>query len=189
MEEQTGAIFAGLVRDPQGRKVLQEEGAIEALAELLEGGATPKTREYAVSALLGLAVNSKACLAAIDEEGIYTSIDVLTRNGSAKTQAKVRRKPYSSLLCCTALLCTVRTPGLFHNCGCFREVQPQITVRALCLLLGWLVGYYLSCPGLCVPTAHVPSSAISHALFCCSHAGICITGLAETIRQLMCNWA
>lgn len=90
LEEQTAAIFAALVRDPEGRQVLFEEGAIPALAELVEGGTTSRCREYSVNALLGLAVNSKACLAAIDEEGISASIDVLTRTGSTKTQAKVR---------------------------------------------------------------------------------------------------
>ena len=91
IEEAAAAVFATLVRDADGRALLFEEGGVPALAELVESGGA-RSREYAVNALLGLAVNSSACLAAIDEEGISASIDVLTRTGSTKTQAKVRRE-------------------------------------------------------------------------------------------------
>lgn len=98
VEEQTAGVCASIVRDPEGRNIMFEEGAITALAELVEAGETARTKEYAVNALLGLAVHSKACLAAIDDEGITASIDVMTRTGSTKTQAKVTSNPKSQTL-------------------------------------------------------------------------------------------
>ncbi|CAI5958385.1 unnamed protein product [Closterium sp. NIES-64] len=88
VEEQAAAVFAALVRDPEGREVLVEEGAVPALAELVEGGTQGRAREYAVGTLLGLGASSKEWLVAIDEEGISASVDVLTRVGTGKTQAK-----------------------------------------------------------------------------------------------------
>jgi len=70
VEEQTAGVCASIVRDPAGRNIMFEEGAVTALAELVEAGETARTKEYAVNALLGLAAHSKACLAAIDDEGI-----------------------------------------------------------------------------------------------------------------------
>ncbi|CAI5459181.1 unnamed protein product [Closterium sp. Yama58-4] len=89
VEEQAAAVFAALVRDPEGREVLVEEGAVPALAELVEGGTQGRAREYAVGTLLGLGASNREWLVAIDEEGISASVDVLTRVGTGKTQAKV----------------------------------------------------------------------------------------------------
>jgi len=79
--------------------VLFEEGAIPALGGACGGrhdGAG--VRKYSVNALLGLAVNSKACLAAIDEEGISASIDVLTRTGSSKDAGQGETSQYCTVL-------------------------------------------------------------------------------------------
>ncbi|CAI5512519.1 unnamed protein product [Closterium sp. Naga37s-1] len=95
VEEQAAAVFAALVRDPEGREVLVEEGAVPALAELVEGGTQGRAREYAVGTLLGLGASSKEWLVAIDEEGISASVDVLTRVGTGKTQAKGRAREYA----------------------------------------------------------------------------------------------
>lgn len=88
VDYQSASIFAALTRIPEGRAALIEAEAIGILAELLEAE-SEACKEHAVTALLGLAVNNKETLSDIDELGITTSLDVLSRTGNAQAQAKV----------------------------------------------------------------------------------------------------
>lgn len=90
VDTEVAGILAALSRDDKGRGRMLEAGAVVALAELMETGATQCSKEYAVTALLQLAAKCRACLESIFRADVFLPLDMLTRSESLETQVKAR---------------------------------------------------------------------------------------------------
>lgn len=90
LDTEVAGVLAALSRDGAGRAAMREAGAVVALAELLETGASQCSKEYAVTALLQLAAKCEACLEAIFRADVTLPLDMLSRCESVETQVKAR---------------------------------------------------------------------------------------------------
>lgn len=90
LDTEIAGILAALSRDSTGRARMLKAGAVGALAEIMETGATECSKEYAVTALLQLAAKCRACLESIFQADISLPLDALTRSLTAETEVKAR---------------------------------------------------------------------------------------------------